>query len=263
MIEHTFRLPTEAPDGRRIVVIGDVHGQAELFAKSLDAVDDPKGAVLILTGDLIDRGPASADCLRLAREAEARFGELIILPGNHEQMAWLGSKAPKSDWAGCFLMNGGDATLREFGGDWDALVSAFPAQVVDRLEGRLPVWHREGGLLFIHAGVNPDIAPSVFFNTPSDPGCPPQLMDEGESPLWVRYPFYANTKHVGPYAALGGDPVLVVYGHTRIGTRDPNVLAQRVEEEIGNWRVAMDASGSGMITVAEFTKDVMKLKILS
>lgn len=262
MIEHTIPLPASVPEGRRIVVIGDVHGNSVLFRKALSTIKNPETATLLLTGDLVDRGPDSIGCLELARNTVNTFKEVIMLPGNHEQMMWLGSKDPKGSWAACFLMNGGNETLSEFDGDWASMLKAVPEQIIDRLEGSKPLWHREGEVLFIHAGINPDVPADVFLSTPADPGVPPMMMLEENSPLWVREPFYANPTHLGPYVADEGRQVLVVYGHSRIGTRDPAVLADRVNQEIKSWRFPVDASGSGMITVSEFIGNEVTMRIV-
>lgn len=247
-MSRTFALPTGVPAGRRVAVIGDVHGEAARFSRALDAIGDPAHTTLILLGDLIDRGPDSAGCLALARGTETRFAGTIILPGNHEQMAWLASRQPRSSWMDVFVQNGGDATLAAFDGSPDALLAAFPTQVVDRLEGRKPVWHREGGLLFVHAGVNPALDTEMFLSAPCDPECPPRWMTEDLSPLWVRRPFYGVP---GPYAAPGGDPVMVVYGHTRIGSWDPGVILERIADDLGSWRLPLDGTSSGFLPVAE------------
>lgn len=261
-VSRTFALPTGVPAGRRLAVIGDVHGEAERFARALDLIPDPQDTVLILLGDLIDRGPDSGACLAAAREAEDLFADVRTLPGNHEQMAWLAQTYRCSSWMDLYLRNGGDKTLTQFGGDIDALVSAMPAQVLERLRGTRPLWHREGGLLFVHAGLNPDIAPDAFLSAPGDPGCPPARMADDLSPLWVRHSFYAHPTHTGPYAGPGGDPVLVVYGHTRIGSRDPEVIFSRIAEDLESWRLPLDGTSSGFLPLAEISGDAAKITLV-
>lgn len=60
-------------------IVGDVHGEYQsllnLFAKV------PKGSQLIFVGDLIDRGPESAQVIRFVRE-----NNFLCVQGNHEEM---------------------------------------------------------------------------------------------------------------------------------------------------------------------------------
>ena len=80
-------------------IIGDVHGcfdelqallarlgyrvtQTEGPDGNAFAVSHPEGRRLVFLGDLVDRGPKVADCLRLAMDAVA--GGAICVPGNHE-----------------------------------------------------------------------------------------------------------------------------------------------------------------------------------
>lgn len=82
----------------RQVVIGDVHGELsglQEILKHAAMVDDQLNwnageAVLVQTGDVIDRGPCSVECIELLRrlqsQARAAGGDVIRLCGNHELM---------------------------------------------------------------------------------------------------------------------------------------------------------------------------------
>ncbi len=86
----------------RIVAVGDVHGAFDQFVKILQAarvIDGRQrwsagGAVLVQTGDLVDRGADSRRVLDLLRrlegEAERAGGRVLPLLGNHEVMGLLG-----------------------------------------------------------------------------------------------------------------------------------------------------------------------------
>ena len=70
-------------DWRNIWLMGDLHGCFALLMNRLRQLRfDPWADLLISVGDLIDRGPQSADCLGLLR---CRWFRTVR--GNHEQMA--------------------------------------------------------------------------------------------------------------------------------------------------------------------------------
>ncbi len=86
----------------RIVAVGDLHGDFSAWrdiARAARLVDD-KGrwiggdAVLVQTGDAVDRGPDSLkiiqDLMRLQDEAPRAHGQVIALVGNHEAMNLTG-----------------------------------------------------------------------------------------------------------------------------------------------------------------------------
>ncbi len=94
--------------------IGDVHGD---YARLIDLLrgarliagmpETPDGVVwigghatLVMTGDMVDKGPRCLDVLRLARAleiaSEANGGRAIILAGNHEAEFLADPLAPKS-----------------------------------------------------------------------------------------------------------------------------------------------------------------------
>ena len=86
----------------RIVAIGDVHGAYDRFVAILRAAGLVDGrarwtggrSVLVQTGDVLDRGPASRrvlDLLRqLERDAARAGGQVFALLGNHEVMRIVG-----------------------------------------------------------------------------------------------------------------------------------------------------------------------------
>lgn len=83
---------------KRRIVIGDVHGELAGLTDILrhaELIDDRDAwtggrSLLIQTGDVIDRGPHSLECVRLLRalqsQAPAAGGEVVRLCGNHELM---------------------------------------------------------------------------------------------------------------------------------------------------------------------------------
>ena len=86
----------------RVVAVGDVHGDLTAFRailKDAGLVDDRGGwtggdAVLVQTGDLIDRGPSTRGVLdfvmALEKDAAKSGGSVVALLGNHEVMNMTG-----------------------------------------------------------------------------------------------------------------------------------------------------------------------------
>jgi hypothetical protein len=68
--------------GKKVTVIGDIHGCFDELCELLDAIDwSPQSHVLILTGDLIDRGPKIKETLMFAMNTPCVYS----LMSNHEK----------------------------------------------------------------------------------------------------------------------------------------------------------------------------------
>lgn len=89
-------------NGRRLVAIGDVHGDFPAAMKALEiaGVMDNKGewigknTVVVQVGDVMDRGDAElaifTKFLRLKKKAMKEGGDVIVMNGNHEIMNVMG-----------------------------------------------------------------------------------------------------------------------------------------------------------------------------
>jgi hypothetical protein len=96
--------PCDVQTTERIVAVGDIHGAFEQFVailRTAGLIDNRnrwtgKKAVLVQTGDVVDRGPDSRKALDLLRklegEAQRAGGRVYALLGNHELMRLV------SDW---------------------------------------------------------------------------------------------------------------------------------------------------------------------
>ncbi len=112
--------PALAADGRGPIVverdaapevlyaIGDVHGDVERLAKLLTTIHLASGStwtggrsVLVVTGDMIDKGPHSVAVLRLLAalraDAPGAGGQVIVLSGNHEAEFLADPRANKAE----------------------------------------------------------------------------------------------------------------------------------------------------------------------
>lgn len=208
--------PASLPPGRRVYAIGDVHGCDERLAAlhaviAEDAVRRPCDfALLVHIGDYVDRGPDSRGVVaRLATGDPVPGVATVNLMGNHEQTmldALAGEGAAMTDW----MFNGGGAALRSWGGDpeapRDTWVRAVPACHLVFLRN-LALSHREGGYLFVHAGVRPGVP----------------LEDQNrQDMLSIRQAFLFSEADFG---------VVVVHGHTP--KSDPVVRGNRIGIDTG------------------------------
>lgn len=132
----------------RTIIIGDIHGCIRPFSTLLDAVDlDMDSDMLILLGDLLDRGPDSRAVLEKAQELDARMGErLVLLLGNHEDL-WL---QPNQTWSMKKMHNrvGRQATVQSFGGETKEL-----EEQLAWLPKRMVPYYRTDAFQCAHAGV--------------------------------------------------------------------------------------------------------------
>lgn len=209
------------PPGQRVYAVGDVHGRADLFAALAEAIEadnaarGPADSLVILLGDLVDRGPDSAGVLRQAREWQQRRA-LRVLMGNHEEM-FLGS-FENPEILRQFLRHGGRETLLSYpidpatyaaatlGETQKLMREAVPAEDIafmQAMEGMV----RVGDYLFVHAGIRPGV---------------PLEQQRGADLRWIREPFITSRDDLG---------CTVVYGHT-IYDR-PELAASRIGIDTG------------------------------
>ncbi|WP_133064480.1 metallophosphoesterase [Marivivens niveibacter] len=163
------QIPCSIPDDTELFIIGDIHGRSLALSRCLSEIArTPTVAdtrrIIVLLGDLIDRGPDSLGVIQQAMEAH-NYADLVhILPGNHELMmldVLDGSR--NSLW----LLNGGMAVLDELNPEWRGMAWRNVIKMVrdglpDGFEQRLrdaPSHLVIGDLLCVHAGLHPDRLP--------------------------------------------------------------------------------------------------------
>ncbi|MEB3229620.1 MAG: metallophosphoesterase family protein [Leptolyngbyaceae bacterium] len=168
-------------DGRRII-IGDVHGHYNGLMRLLDAIAPTEADQVYFLGDLIDRGPGSAQVLEFVRSS----GYTSLL-GNHEQLLLESfPNGQRNDSAfHAWLYSGGQSTLASYED-----LSVLPEQL--GWLKTLPTHLDLGNIWLVHAGVHPEL--------PIDE----QTMQEF---CWIRDPFHSCTQ---PYFA----DKLILTGHT-------------------------------------------------
>lgn len=90
--------------------MSDIHGELDKFEQMLARIQFSPEDHLYILGDVIDRGPAGVDILRIIMDTP----NMTMLMGNHEQMC-LSTLGPHSELGARDLwrMNGGMPTYRE------------------------------------------------------------------------------------------------------------------------------------------------------
>ncbi|MGB3419088.1 MAG: metallophosphoesterase family protein [Dolichospermum sp.] len=130
---------------QRRVIIGDVHGHYQGLRVLLKEITPASADQLYFLGDLIDRGPQSAEVVKFVKE-----NDYPCLLGNHEQMLldiMTGRNTHSASMQG-WLYNGGQATVASYRS------GKIPQADIDWFES-LPTYLDLGDFWLTHAGVDP------------------------------------------------------------------------------------------------------------
>lgn len=211
-----WRAMPKSVNSSQLFVIGDVHGQADALRATLSFIAGiPRAAAvrrLVFLGDIIDRGPASLEAIRLAEDAKslALVDDVVILPGNHELML-LDAIADPIMFMGDWLDNGGEelifeavpnCTARLLADFADIARHAVPASFLNQMQNG-PTSLLIGDLLLVHAGLNPEREASDFLAEPRSAAI------GSDHWAWIREPFLRWQGGWGPKHDW-----IVVHGHT-------------------------------------------------
>lgn len=161
--------PAVAPAA--IYAIGDIHGCLDLLGEleaqiAADAATVEGECWLVTLGDVVDRGPASAQVIDHLRRPAPAGMRRINLMGNHEAMMQEFLHRPRA--GSMWLQSGGIETLLSYGVPPDKLTRLDPrsaAQIVaSYIPGEhfdyladLPVLLDTPLAIFVHAGLRPGI----------------------------------------------------------------------------------------------------------
>jgi serine/threonine protein phosphatase 1 len=226
------------PDGQRVYAVGDIHGRLDLLDDLLiriEADDEARPSsqtLLIFLGDLVDRGPSSAQVvdrlLNLSRSGRrARF-----LMGNHEEV-FLRALGGDRNALPFFVRIGGKPTVLSYGIDEQTYRKADYQQLHSLMQAHVPAEHIAfleafedmiviGDYVFVHAGIQPRLP----------------LAEQSPAALrWVREEFLS---HPHPLEKI------VVHGHT---------IADDVEETVNRIGLDTGAYASGKLTAMGFERD--------
>lgn len=218
---------------RAEVAIGDIHGCFDELVLLLQKIRDYcneqslEEIKLIFLGDLVDRGPASAEVVELVRKmcispAKYDFDVVASTCGNHEDMMLGGCES----WAGFghWINNGGAQTVQSYGG-----LHKIPDEHILFME-KLPALLRSERRYFVHAGLTPGA--KIEHQAPVD--C-----------MWIREKFLhcrepAWDKHI-------------VHGHS---PRHEHKKFDQLENL--KWRTNLDTGcfATGILSAAIFDADI-------
>jgi serine/threonine protein phosphatase 1 len=179
---------------------------------------------IIQLGDLIDRGPESAGVVARAM-TQPDFADLLVLAGNHEA-AMLGALDGDRDLLRMWLSNGGDAALRSWGLEQEAIEMMDAAALVAAAHDAIPTaqlaWLARrptsaaiGDYYFVHAGVRPGV---------------PLERQTRRDKLWIREEFLDSERSLG---------AMIVHGHS---------ISEDVEERSNRIGIDTGAYRSGRLT---------------
>ena len=132
----------------RRIVIGDVHGHYDGLMLLLEALAPSSDDRVYFLGDLIDRGPKSAQVLEFVKQSSYQ-----TLLGNHEQLmldALPDGPIDLRAWQ-AWLYSGGEATVASY-----RETGMMPYQHLEWIRS-LPTHLDLGDIWLVHAGVHPKL----------------------------------------------------------------------------------------------------------
>lgn len=182
-----------------LFVVSDIHGHYKHFEELL-TYWNPED-ILVILGDLIDRGPQSLQVIEKVIELKQAYGDnVVFVKGNHEKMLlnFLSNPIEKQEH---YYKNGGKETMQNLLVHLPACIREQPYilqanEIKQHYASQLaflklaPVYKIIGNVLFTHAGFNSEFA-SLEETTERDF-------------IWIR-------KH---YEFTNKTPYVNVFGHT-------------------------------------------------
>lgn len=217
--------------GWRAYAVGDVHGRLDLLDQLLAKIHDDlrhrpaRKVLLIFVGDLIDRGPNSAQVVERLRTYSHPDVRTVFILGNHEEVL-LRILAGDAELITKWCWFGGTECLNSYGVDTAKLATISVEDALGVIRAAIPKKHVEfiesfddscrfSDYLFVHAGIRPGV----------------EIDQQRQSDLrWIREAFLFDETDHG---------FIVVHGHTI-----------RPEVEVRENRIGIDTGAyqSGVLT---------------
>jgi serine/threonine protein phosphatase 1 len=217
--------------GYRAYIVGDIHGRLDLLEQLLTHIErdladrPPRRTLLVFLGDLIDRGPSSAQVIDRLRSYKANGVRTVFLLGNHEEVL-LRILDGDAELIPSWLRFGGAECLKSYGADPRRVAAHNDADAISAVRAAIPQEHdqflrsfvdtcRFGDYLFVHAGIRPGVS----------------IDQQLQSDLrWIREPFLFDQTDHG---------CVVVHGHT---------ISPEVEERPNRIGIDTGAYRTGILT---------------
>jgi serine/threonine protein phosphatase 1 len=167
----------------RRIFIGDVHGHFDGLMNLLDLIAPTASDQVYFVGDLIDRGPKSAQVIEFVRQQ----GYQCVL-GNHEQLlleAFPGDNKVSQFALQAWLQSGGQTTVASY---------IEPERLLENIEWlrSLPTHLDLGDVWLVHAGLHPGL---------------PLHAQTTQEYCWIREEFHSMMQPYFP-------DKLIITGHT-------------------------------------------------
>lgn len=231
MLDHSAKSRAEpsGAKGYRAYVVGDVHGRLDLLEELLAKIHaelqhrPSAKTLLVFVGDLIDRGPSSAQVIERLRTYRREGIRPVFLLGNHEEVLLRilkGDAQLITKWR----WFGGAESLESYGVDPSQFSHLTDEEALALVRRAIPKEHVEflesfadscrfGDYLFVHAGIRPGV----------------ELEQQRQSDLrWIREPFLLDESDHG---------FVVVHGHTI--AREVEVRPNRIGIDTGAYRTGV------------------------
>jgi len=215
--------------GWRAYAVGDIHGRLDLLDQLLAEIHAQLArrpahkVLLVFVGDLIDRGPSSAEVIERLRTYRRDGVKTMFLLGNHEEVLLriLGGEAElitKWRWFG------GAECLKSYGVDPSQLTGRSEQEALEIVRNAIPKEHKEflesfvdtcrfGDYLFVHAGIRPGV----------------EVDQQRQTDLrWIREPFLLDDTDHG---------FVVVHGHTI--SPEVELMPNRIGIDTGAYRTGV------------------------
>jgi len=192
--------------GWRAYAVGDVHGRLDLLDQILAKIHrdlerhPSRNILLAFVGDLIDRGPQSAQVIERLRTYRRPGVKTVFVLGNHEEVL-LRILRGDTELIAKWCSFGGSQCLESYGVDPQQLSTQSEAEALATIRNAIPKSHvqflescidscRFGDFLFVHAGIRPGV----------------EIDQQRQTDLrWIREPFLLDETDHG---------FVVVHGHT-------------------------------------------------
>ncbi len=233
-----WETPPTIPLGHRVYAVGDVHGHDALLGELLATIEadiatrEAAEVTIVFLGDLIDRGPSSAEVVERLRCYRPLGIRVEFLTGNHEEVL-LRILDGDGDLIANWLRFGGAQCARSYGIRPSSLARMSPDKAIAALRSAIPATHqafvasfadslRAGDYYFVHAGIRPGVP----------------LGEQAQSDLrWIRGPFLDHSvRH----------EAMIVHGHT---------VRTEVEETPGRIGIDTGAYVHGVLTAIGLERD--------